>query len=63
MSKKIWTTPELNIMVRSMPEEAVLTGCKYGYKWNIYGPETDWYGLCDALPQQSCLICSALVLT
>jgi hypothetical protein len=63
MSKKKWATPELVVMVRSMPEEAVLDGCKYGYKWNIFGPQTDWYGLCDAMPQGGCDICSVLVLT
>jgi hypothetical protein len=27
--KKEWKTPELIVLVRSKPEEAVLTGCKY----------------------------------
>ncbi len=26
--KKAWVTPELIVLVRSKPEEAVLTGCK-----------------------------------
>jgi hypothetical protein len=26
--KKIWVTPELIVLVRSKPEEAVLTACK-----------------------------------
>ena len=28
MEKKSWTTPELIVLVRSKPEEAVLSGCK-----------------------------------
>ena len=28
MQKKSWTTPELIVLVRSNPEEAVLRGCK-----------------------------------
>lgn len=27
-NKKEWVTPELIVLVRSKPEEAVLTGCK-----------------------------------
>jgi hypothetical protein len=27
--KKEWKTPELIVLVRSKPEEAVLTGCKW----------------------------------
>jgi hypothetical protein len=29
-SKKEWVTPELIVLVRSKPEEAVLRGCKLG---------------------------------
>jgi hypothetical protein len=29
-SKKAWVTPELIVLVRSKPEEAVLITCKYG---------------------------------
>jgi len=32
MEKKPWQKPELIVLVRSRPEEAVLTGCKYGVK-------------------------------
>ncbi len=28
MEKKTWVTPELIVLVRSKPEEAVLTACK-----------------------------------
>jgi hypothetical protein len=27
---KTWKTPELRVLVRSRPEEAVLAGCKWG---------------------------------
>jgi hypothetical protein len=27
--KKVWQRPELVVLVRSRPEEAVLAGCKY----------------------------------
>jgi len=33
-SKKAWVTPELIVLVRSKPEEAVLEACKY---WEIGG--------------------------
>jgi hypothetical protein len=29
-SSGVWTEPELIVLVRSKPEEAVLTGCKTG---------------------------------
>lgn len=29
MTKKVWTTPQLIILARGTPEEAVLTHCKY----------------------------------
>ena len=28
--KRQWNTPELTVLVRSRPEEAVLAACKYG---------------------------------
>ena len=33
-NKKEWSEPELIVLVRSKPEEAVLTSCKY---WEIGG--------------------------
>ena len=30
MEKKTWETPELIVLVRSKPEEAILKGCKLG---------------------------------
>lgn len=27
---RIWKTPELRVLARSRPEEAVLAGCKFG---------------------------------
>jgi hypothetical protein len=32
MTKKPWVTPELIVLVRSKPEEAVLATCKYSGK-------------------------------
>lgn len=30
MEKKTWIKPELNVLVRSKPEESILTACKTG---------------------------------
>ena len=32
--KKTWMTPELSVLVRSRPEEAVLAACKFGSNTN-----------------------------
>ncbi len=32
--KKTWTTPQLTVLLRSRPEEAVLAGCKFGSNTN-----------------------------
>jgi hypothetical protein len=32
--KKTWKTPQLRVLVRSRPEEAVLAGCKFGSNTN-----------------------------
>ena len=41
MKKKPWTKPELIVLVRNTPEEAVLGVCKHE---TVFGPETlDWY--------------------
>jgi hypothetical protein len=37
-NKKEWRKPELIVMVRSTPEEAVLGGCKF------FGPEKTYNG-------------------
>lgn len=36
-SRKVWVKPELIILVRSKPEEAVLTGCKTAETGNAQG--------------------------
>ncbi len=38
--KKAWVTPELTVLVRSKPEEAVLVTCKTGGVAG--GPVADW---------------------
>lgn len=40
MGKKKWSTPKLTVLVRSRPEEAVLTVCKV-QKPGVSGPATD----------------------
>ena len=35
-SKKVWVEPELIVLVRSKPEEAVLISCKAS--WGVIGP-------------------------
>jgi hypothetical protein len=42
--KKTWVTPELIILVRSMPEEAVLTVCKGGSNSGTAGANSAWSG-------------------
>jgi len=59
MAKKDWITPELIVLVRSTPEEAVLYGCKYGYKFDLSGPTIQNYGRCDAAAD--CGICTRIV--
>jgi len=49
--KKVWTKPEMTVIVRNMPEEAVLSGCKNG---PIYtASSNDSWGGCYALPWQN----------
>lgn len=42
--KKSWETPELIVLVRSKPEEAVLVACK----GNVDGPNDGFGALCLA---------------
>jgi hypothetical protein len=49
-SKKAWVEPELIVLVRSKPEEAVLGGCKGGIS---EGPSND-SGICMLV----CAVCS-----
>ena len=51
MEKKTWTEPELSVLVRSKPEEAVLGGCKVFSSGIFDGPysnakECYQYGAC-----------------
>ena len=42
MSRKEWSKPELTVLVRSNPEEAVLAVCKLpGGEFGIEGPGAD----------------------
>ena len=56
-NKKEWSEPELVVLVRSKPEEAVLTGCKHGWEpiWD-HGPY-DGAGGCASPPL--CTYCDA----
>jgi hypothetical protein len=59
MEKKPWITPELIVLVRSMPEEAVLYGCKFTLAAELTGPATQAYGKCDSVT--FCEKCSRIV--
>lgn len=49
-AKKEWVKPELLVLVRNNPEEAVLTACK---QWPQRGPSAnDW--ACDQAYPPSC---------
>ena len=51
-SKKEWVTPELIVLVRSKPEEAVLVGCKFAGNpagSGAYDSACRWCSPCDAL--------------
>jgi hypothetical protein len=41
--KKQWTKPELIVLVRSKPEEAVLSACKGGYSGTPAGDDGHCY--------------------
>jgi hypothetical protein len=47
--KKEWTKPELIVLVRSKPEEGVLTACKHNDGVSIGGGPYDAYGGCAGL--------------
>jgi hypothetical protein len=55
--KKTWTTPELVVLVRSTPGEAVLQNCKMD--WNPVGPQ-DGAPACDV---DLCGACEVYVTT
>jgi hypothetical protein len=56
-SKKAWVTPELIVLVRSKPEEAVLVACKTRIDYSTSGSTNSDYSctrvsctaLCDVL--------------
>jgi hypothetical protein len=54
--KKEWKTPELIVLVRSNPEEAVLTTCKNS---TVNAGTSDWNVNCTYGPGQ-CQLCTAL---
>ena len=43
-TKKIWQRPEMTVLVRSNPEEAVLLTCKRG---GVTGPDRDTGNNCN----------------
>ncbi len=51
--KKEWVTPELIVLVRSNPEEAVLETCKHGTTIPDSGPATNFRD-CNL----SCAVCA-----
>lgn len=53
--RKAWARPELTILVRSRPEEAVLYNCK---NTSGSGGNNTTKGNCTYDPQDNCYICS-----
>jgi hypothetical protein len=53
---KKWTTPELVVLDRGTPAEAVLSFCKTPLSATASGPVTEHYGHCDQDPS-SCNTC------
>jgi hypothetical protein len=59
-SKKAWVTPELIVLVRSKPEEAVLVACKaWGGPWGGADPQDVQEG-CSTT---ACVWCTAKVMS
>ena len=52
-----WKKPELTVLVRGRPEEAVLETCKSEPQW-ITGPAEDYFS-CNAVPDVCYDDCSA----
>ncbi len=52
--KKPWTEPELIVLVRKMPEETVLTVCKFKATFSLSPTAGEWH--CNVL--RSCVDCS-----
>ena len=55
---KEWKSPGLTVLVRSNPEEAVLTACKYQ---DTLGSHGSWYNGCNAGNVEMCAFCSQQV--
>jgi len=53
-AKRVWSQPELIVLVRSGPEEAVLSACKYSNANVVTGPDNGWL-LCK---RTNCFSCS-----
>ncbi len=49
-AKKVWSKPELIVLVRSNPEEAVLSACKRGGRDGPYITEDGKGGKCNQNP-------------
>jgi len=59
-AKKAWVKPELIVLVRSMPEEAVLSSCKAGL---FTGPDQN-YGACvEGNKAKDCKDCAQIVVS
>lgn len=54
--KKVWKKPELVIIARNKPEEAVLTGCKAA--GNVSGPDGENTS-CSEVGPGGCSMCAA----
>jgi hypothetical protein len=52
---KRWEKPQLTVMVRSKPDEAVLVACKSTSEW-IHGPVDTHYNYCHYI--EECTDCS-----
>jgi hypothetical protein len=57
--KRPWQKPELVVLVRSQPEEAVLTGCKNPSAKAVYATATGWFK-CTSGRAPTCTQCSGV---
>jgi hypothetical protein len=58
--KRPWQKPELIVLVRSQPEEAVLTGCKNPSASKVWATSTNYFSLkCTASPAP-CKTCAGV---
>lgn len=57
MKKKTWQTPKLTILLRTRPEEAVLTSCKTGGDTNLAHPGIDSQGC--GVGTKNCAACQS----